>query len=79
MCHAPAQRAPLFGLDADRLADADDGLRARLGRDRYRRARSRGAALTDDDAVVFATTEIRLLRHVSLPTAGPDHRSGRRR
>lgn len=59
---ASRSAAPLFGADADRLAGTDATLRARLGEQRHRGAVSRGAALTDDDAVSFAVAAIERLR-----------------
>ncbi len=50
--------APLFGADADRLASTSATLRARLGEQQHRRCLARGAAMTDDDAVMFAAAEI---------------------
>jgi hypothetical protein len=48
----------LFGADADRLTSTKASLRARLGDPDYQRCYTRGAAMTDDAALVFAVTEI---------------------
>ncbi len=48
----------LFGADAERLTSTKAMLRSRLGDLRYRRCYARGAAMTDDAAVVLAATEI---------------------
>jgi hypothetical protein len=50
--------APLFGADADRLASTSAALCARLGEHRHRDCLTRGATITDDDAVMFVANEI---------------------
>ncbi len=55
---ASRSAAPLFGADADRLASTTAALRARLGEQQHRHCLACGAAMTDDDAVVFAAAEI---------------------
>jgi predicted ATPase/DNA-binding SARP family transcriptional activator len=60
---ASRSAAPLFGADAGRLASTSTALRARLGEQQYRRCLACGAAMTDDDAVMFATAEINRAAH----------------
>lgn len=55
---ASRSAAPVFGADADRLASTSAALQARLGEPQHRRCLARGAAMTDDDAVLFAAAEI---------------------
>lgn len=50
--------APLFGVDTDRLASTTAALQVHLGEQQHRRCLARGAATTDDDAVMFAAAEI---------------------
>ncbi|MGH3824783.1 MAG: ATP-binding protein [Pseudonocardiaceae bacterium] len=49
---------PLFGADADEFASTASALETRMGEREYRRCLARGAAMTDDDAVILAATEI---------------------
>ncbi len=57
--------APAFGADAERLAAAVTTLRARLGDYGYTEALTRGAKMTDDEAVSFAITLIDKLARVN--------------
>ncbi len=45
---------PVYGVGAERLARAESLVRARLGADRFARARERGRRMEDDQIVVFA-------------------------
>ncbi len=62
---------PLFGADADRLTSTAATLEARQGKQEHRRCLARGAAMTDDDAIVFAATEIDRCTH--SPPPEPQH------
>lgn len=64
---ASRNAASLFGADVDRLASTAAALRVRLGEQRYRRCLDRGAAMTDEGAVMFATAEID--RYSAFPRA----------
>ena len=55
---ASRSATPLFGADADRLANTTAALQTRLGEQQHRRCLARGAAMTDDDAVLYAAAEI---------------------
>ncbi len=55
---ASRSATPLFGADADRLASTSAALCGRLGERRHRDLLARGAAMTDDDAVMFVAAEI---------------------
>ncbi|MGH8932014.1 MAG: hypothetical protein ACRDZO_15680 [Egibacteraceae bacterium] len=57
--------APAFGADAERLAAAVTTLRAHLGDRGYTEALTRGAKITDDEAVAFAIALIDELARVS--------------
>ncbi|MGE5762843.1 MAG: hypothetical protein ACM3ZF_02840 [Mycobacterium leprae] len=54
--------APVFGADAQRLAEARRVLGERLGADRWGAAVSRGVAFDDDDVVSFACETLDVAR-----------------
>ncbi len=63
--------APVFGADADHLAEARRILAARLNADAFAAAAAKGQAMADDDVVTFACA--------ALDRAGEDMISGARR
>jgi predicted ATPase/DNA-binding SARP family transcriptional activator len=55
---AAASAPPVFGVGADRLAEAEVVLRARLGPERFAAADARGRAMADDDVVVYVLARL---------------------
>ena len=55
---ASTTAATAFGTDAERMADATDALQTALGECGWSSALARGAALSDNDAVIFARDAI---------------------
>jgi predicted ATPase/DNA-binding SARP family transcriptional activator len=55
---ASTTAAAAFGTDAERMADATDTLHTALGECRWSSALARGAAFSDNDAVIFARDAI---------------------
>ena len=55
---AAASAPPVYGVGAERLAEAAAVLRARLGPERFAGADARGRALADDDVVVYVLARL---------------------
>ncbi len=58
---AAASAPPVYGVGAERLAEAEAVLRARLGAEQFAAADSRGRAMDDDDVVVYILAQLDLV------------------